>query len=194
MTEFAYYSRTWASKLIQLPYSFKHLRVLVVSRVYNLFGEPFAVREKASNWIAWFFRASFTRAFAIADNRSRSKKADLVQLYPLQTASLLCRRISVLWFCSDSLVMALCARFCCFILLVALLPTLGSCIRPFAVPKNLFVQGSSPFTLPEGARMIRREALEPDESPQEFVEDLHGRLRIRRESPIPQPELSNVSF
>ncbi|KAL9980873.1 hypothetical protein ACROYT_G009512 [Oculina patagonica] len=42
--------------------------------------------------------------------------------------------------------------------------------------------------------MIRREAFEPDESPQEFVEDLHARLRVRRESPIPQPELSNYSL
>lgn len=90
--------------------------------------------------------------------------------------------------------MALRARFCCFILLVAL-PTLVSCIRPFAVPKNLFVQGTSPLTLPEGARVIRREALEPDpESPQELVEDLHYRFRRDVPPPSPKPELSSVSF
>ena len=57
------------------------------------------------------------------------------------------------------------------------------------------MQGTSPFTLPEGARVIRREADEPElENPQELVEDLRG--RFRRESPIPepQPEKSSVSL
>lgn len=82
----------------------------------------------------------------------------------------------------------------CFLFLVALLPTFGGCIRPFAVPKNLFVHGTSPNTLPEGVRVIRREAHdEVDlESPQEFVEDLHG--RFRRDTGGPQPEVSLVSF
>lgn len=90
--------------------------------------------------------------------------------------------------------MAPCERFCCFILLIALLATFGSCFRPFTVPKNLFVQGTSPFTLPEGARIIRREAHEQDlkSSPQELVEDLHG--RVRRSVTGSQPEKSNVSF
>ena len=89
--------------------------------------------------------------------------------------------------------MALYSRFYCCIFLAAILPTLGSCFRPFAVPKNLFVQGTSPFTLPEGARVIRREAHGQDpESPQEFVEDVHR--RFRRDTASPQPELSKVSF
>lgn len=84
-------------------------------------------------------------------------------------------------------------RYSCFLFLVALLPTFGGCIRPFTVPKNLFVHGASPFTLPEGVRMIRREAHdEVDlESPHELVEDLHG--RFRRNADGPDPEVSSVS-
>ena len=64
----------------------------------------------------------------------------------------------------------------------------ASSIRPFRVPKNLFVQGTSPDTIPEGMKVIRR-AREADEqefeSPQEErAEDLHR--RFRRESPVPQ--------
>jgi len=89
--------------------------------------------------------------------------------------------------------MAAIQRLSCFLFLVALLPTFGGCIRPFAVPKNLFVHGTSPDTLPEGVRMIRREAHdEVDlETPQELVEDLHG--RFRRDAGA-QPEMSRVSF
>lgn len=89
--------------------------------------------------------------------------------------------------------MAAFLRCSCFLFLVALLPTFGDCIRPFAVPKNLFVHGTSPNTLPEGVRVIRREAHdEVDlETPHEFVEDLHG--RFRRDTG-PEPEVSPVSF
>ena len=86
-------------------------------------------------------------------------------------------------------------RYSCFLFLVALLPTFGGCIRPFTVPKNLFVHGTSPFTLPEGVRMIRREAhdeVDLDESPHEHVEDLHG--RFRRDADGSDPEVSRVSF
>ena len=84
-------------------------------------------------------------------------------------------------------------RYSCFLFLVALLPKFGGCIRPFSVPKNLFVHGTSPDTLPEGVRMIRREAHDEvgQGSPQELVEDLHG--RFRRDA-SPQPEVSPVSF
>lgn len=86
-------------------------------------------------------------------------------------------------------------RHSCFLFLVALLPTFGGCIRPFAVPKNLFVHGTSPDTLPEGVRVIRRARETHDEvdleSPQELVEDLHG--RFRRDA-SPEPEVSRVSF
>ena len=89
--------------------------------------------------------------------------------------------------------MAALQRLRSFLFLVALLPTFGGCIRPFTVPKNLFVHGTSPDTLPEGVRMIRREDHdEVDlESPQELVEDLHGRFRRDASS---QPEVSRVSF
>ena len=82
----------------------------------------------------------------------------------------------------------------CFLFLVALLPTFGGCIRPFTVPKNLFVHGTSPNTLPEGVRVIRREAhdeVDLETTPQEFVEDLHGRFRRDTSS---KPEVSLVSF
>ena len=89
--------------------------------------------------------------------------------------------------------MAASPRWSCFLFLVALLPTFGGCIRPFAVPKNLFVHGTSLNTLPEGVRVIRREAHdEVDlETPQEFLEDLHG--RFRRDA-SPKPEVFLVSF
>ena len=89
-------------------------------------------------------------------------------------------------------------NFCLF--LIALLPTFASCIRPFRVPKSLFVQGTSPYTLPEGAHVIRREdGSEILETPEELVEDLRGQIRsrFRRESPtvaLPQPEKSSVSL
>ena len=81
----------------------------------------------------------------------------------------------------------------CFLFLVALLPTFGGCIRPFTVPTNLFVQGTSPNTLPDGVRMIRRGAHDEvdQESTQELVEDLHR--RYRRDSG-PEPEVSLVSL
>lgn len=63
---------------------------------------------------------------------------------------------------------------------------LASSYRPFKVPKNLFVHGTSPFTLPEGAHeIIRREDGAPSlETPKELVEDLRGQLRsrVRRDS------------
>ena len=89
--------------------------------------------------------------------------------------------------------MAAFLRCSCFLFLVALLPTFGGCIRPFGVPKNLFVHGTSPNTLPEGVRVIRREAHDVVdlETPQEFLEDLHGRFRRDTSS---TPEVSRVSF
>lgn len=88
----------------------------------------------------------------------------------------------------------------CFTLIVALLlPKLARSYRPFKVPKNLFVHGTSPFTLPEGAHeIIRREVGAPTlETPEELVEDLRGQLRsrVRRDSPVPrQPEKGFVSL
>ena len=89
--------------------------------------------------------------------------------------------------------MAASLRYSCLLFLVALLPTFGDCIRPFTIPTNLFVQGTSSNTLPEGVRVIRREAHDEVElgSPQELVEELHG--RYRRDA-NPQPEVSRVSF
>ena len=93
--------------------------------------------------------------------------------------------------------MAIHSRVCVCVFLVALLPAFASGIRPFRVPKNLFVQGTSPDTIPDGVSVIRRparEAEEPEfESPQERAEDLHG--RFRRNSPVlQQPEKSSVSL
>lgn len=94
--------------------------------------------------------------------------------------------------------MAVRTRVCVYFFLGALLPAFASSIRPFRVPKNLFVQGTSPDTIPDGVSVIRpaREAEEPEfESPQEErAEDLHG--RFRRESPVvqPRPETSFVSL
>ena len=89
--------------------------------------------------------------------------------------------------------MAAFLRCSCILFLVALLPAFGGCIRPFAVPKNLFVHGTSPNTLPEGVRVIRREVHdEVDlETPQEFVEDRHGRFRRDASQKL---EVSPVSF
>ena len=189
MTEFADVSLFKVS-ILQLPFSFGHFFnsefLLLNSRVQNTLLVSLLRKRRL------IFLALCLDRLAIADNRSR-KKADLVKLHTPCRASSTQHQSCVLWF-SEWLDMALRARFCCFILLVAL-PTLGSCIRPFTVPKNLFVQGTSPLTLPEGARVIRREAREPDsESPQELVEDLH--YRFRRDAPIPNPnpELSSVSF
>lgn len=129
-----------------------------------------------------------------------ASRVDLFEFYPLHglalvqcTAKLACT--SLLWFVV-SLVMALCLRFSYYLFLVALLPTFGSCIRPFKVAKNLFVQGSSPFTLPEGARVIRREAHDEGvmENAKELVEDLHPRFRRETDADGPQPEMTSVSL
>lgn len=96
--------------------------------------------------------------------------------------------------------MAIHSRVCVCVFLVALLPAFASGIRPFRVPKNLFVQGTSPDTIPDGVSVIRRparEAEEPEfESPQERAEVLHGRFRRdSSESSGPQePEKSTVSL
>lgn len=90
--------------------------------------------------------------------------------------------------------MAVRTRVCVYFFLGALLPAFASGIRPFRVPKNLFVQGTSPDTIPDGVSVIRP-AREAEESPQEErAEDLHG--RFRRESAVvqPRPETSFVSL
>ncbi|XP_022802072.1 uncharacterized protein LOC111339637 isoform X2 [Stylophora pistillata] len=72
----------------------------------------------------------------------------------------------------------------CCLVFIALLPALVSCIRPFRAPRNLFKQGTSSLTLPEGVRIIRRQA--SDELFVETSHDLeeqHIRSRFRRDSP-----------
>ena len=82
----------------------------------------------------------------------------------------------------------------CCLVFIALLPALVSCIRPFRAPRNLFKQGTSSLTLPEGVRIIRRQA--SDELFVETSHDLeeqHIRSRFRRDSP-PGIDTTNVSL
>lgn len=95
--------------------------------------------------------------------------------------------------------MAAASRLCFTLIIALLLPKLARSYRPFKVPTNLFVHGTSPFTLPEGAHeIIRREDGAPTlETPEELVEDLRGQLRsrVRRDSPVPsQPDKRMVSL
>lgn len=83
--------------------------------------------------------------------------------------------------CYWSIHMASRSRLCVYLFLGALFPTFANCIRPFRVPTNLFVQGTSPHTLPEGIREIRRDVREPEEGIRgedaETFEGLHNRFR-----------------
>lgn len=92
--------------------------------------------------------------------------------------------------------MASCRRILCFLFCVALLPTLASSIRPFRVPRSLFRQGTSSVTLPEGVRIIRREAAHEQvvETPHELEEDLRSRFRRNSPTDSPQPEETSVSL
>ncbi|XP_068747816.1 uncharacterized protein [Montipora capricornis] len=90
--------------------------------------------------------------------------------------------------------MALRSNVCVYLFLGAFLPTFANCIRPFRVPKNLFVQGTSPYTLPEGIREIRREGYEPDVEGREAEEDLNLHHRFRRAVPTPEPAKSFQSL
>lgn len=90
--------------------------------------------------------------------------------------------------------MALRSNVCVYLLLGAFLPTFANCIRPFRVPKNLFVQGTSPYTLPEGIREIRREGHEPDVEGREAEEELTLHHRFRRAITTPEPAKSFQSL
>ena len=85
------------------------------------------------------------------------------------------------------------SRLCVYLFLGALLPTFANCIRPFRVPTNLFVQGTSPHTLPEGIREIRS-VREPEERIEdaETFEGLHNRFR-RSVSNEPTPNITSVN-
>lgn len=97
--------------------------------------------------------------------------------------------------CWRSVRMASRSRLCVYLFLGALFPTFANCIRPFRVPTNLFVQGTSPHTLPEGIRELRRDVREseegiPDEDAETF-EGLHN--RFRRSLTEPTPNVTVVS-
>lgn len=85
------------------------------------------------------------------------------------------------------------SRLCVYLFLGALLPTFANCIRPFRVPTNLFVQGTSPHTLPEGIREIRS-VREPEEGIEgaETFEGLHNRFR-RSVTNEPTPNITSVN-
>ena len=101
-------------------------------------------------------------------------------------------KLVLLFGVGDSTVKMACRRkiHCCLVF-IALLPALVSCIRPFRVPRNLFRQGTSSLTLPEGVRIIRRET--SDDQILEATHDLeeqHIRSRFRRNS---QPDIDSTT-
>ncbi|XP_067032513.1 VPS10 domain-containing receptor SorCS3-like [Acropora muricata] len=88
------------------------------------------------------------------------------------------------------------SRLCVYLFLGALFPTFANCIRPFRVPTNLFVQGTSPHTLPEGIRELRRDVREseegiPDEAAETF-EGLHNRFRRSLTEPTPNMTVQTI--